>query len=50
MKDGTYIVAGVMVDRGKWYLQCFRWCLVSYIYIYIYIYEVLDGLCVWVEV
>ena len=22
-KDGIYIVAGVMVDKGKWYLRCF---------------------------
>ncbi len=29
-KDGTYIVAGVMVGGGKWYLRCFRCGMVSF--------------------
>ena len=29
-KDGTYIVAGVMVGGRKWYLRCFMWDLVSF--------------------
>ena len=44
-KNGTYIVAVVMVSGGKWYLRCFRWGLVSF-----FLFEVLDGFSVWVEV
>ena len=29
-KDGTYIVEGVMVGGGKWYLPCFRCGEVSF--------------------
>ena len=46
-KDGTYIVAGVMVGGGRWYLRCF----ICFFFknFYFYIFEVLDGLCVWIE-
>ena len=53
-KDGTYIVAGVMVGGGKWYLRCFRDGVVSFdyylFYFILFLLEVLDGLSVWVEV
>ena len=45
-KDGPYTVAGVMVGGGKWYLGCFRVGMVSFVFLL----EVLDGICVWVEV
>ena len=47
-KDGIYIVVGVIVDRRKWYLQCFSCGLMSFDFFFLV--EVLDGLCVWVEV
>ena len=49
-KDLTYIVAGVMVSGGKWYLWCFRCGVVSFDFFFFLCVEVLDGLCVWVEV
>ena len=36
-KDGIYIVVvGVMVGRGKWYLLCFRWGLVSFFFFLVF--------------
>ena len=50
VKDGTYIMAGVMVGGGKWYLQWFRYGVVECRLIFFFFVEVFYGLCVWVEV
>ena len=42
-KDCRYIVAGVIVGGGKWYLRCFRCGVVSFDF---FLVEMLDGLCV----
>ena len=44
------VVAGVMVGEGKWYLWCFRYGVVSWVFFFCRSREVLDGLCVWVKV
>ena len=36
-KVGTYIVAGVMVGGGKWYLRCFRCSVVSFVFCFFFI-------------
>ena len=49
-EGGTYVATNVMVGRGKWYLQCFRCDVVLFVGFFFIGVEMLDVLCVWVEV